>query len=296
MRVPRRAFGGSGVELSALALGSMRLTPPRFDSDSALALLLHLSDHGVTSFHVSHEYDSYPFVCDALAALRRARPSAPVELIAKIAAPHFDEASFSADRLRARVEALLGRLPADRVDVVQWMVRHTPNEDAPRLAILDRDRVAVAEAAAGLKADGKIGAFAVFPYSTPFRRAALAESFVDGLVDYLNPSELDAAASLDALDARRQGFVAMRPLFAGQLARDPASVDAALRFPLLHPATASMVISLSDIRQANQAIAAAQTRADLGAFRRAAARYGSTVPLSSAATSPPRPDSTPLAE
>ena len=273
MGVPRRAFGRTGVELSALALGTMRLTPPKFDADSALALLAHLADHGVTSFHVSHEYDSFPFVCDALAALRRARPAARVELIAKLAAPHFDETGFRADRLRERVEALLQRLPAERVDVVQWMVRHTPNDDAPRLAILQRDRLAVAEAAARLKAEGKIGAFAVFPYSEPFRRAALAEAFVDGLVDYLNPHELEAVPWLDRLEAHGQGFVAMRPLFAGEAARDPASVDAALRFPLLHAATAAIVVSLSDARQADQAIAAAQTHADPAAFRRALAGH-----------------------
>jgi aryl-alcohol dehydrogenase-like predicted oxidoreductase len=271
--VPRRAFGRSDVGLSALALGTMRMTAPKFDADSALALLLHLSDHGVTSFHVSHEYDSYAFVCDALAALRRARPAAPVELIAKIAAPHFDETGFSAERLRERIEALLRRLPAERVDVVQWMVRHTPNEDAPRLEILERDRLATAEAAQRLKAEGKIGAFAVFPYSEPFRRAALAEGFVDGLVDYLNPSELEAAPWLDALQAHGQGFVAMRPLFAGEVSRDPASLAAALRFPLLHPATAAMVVSLSDVRQADQAIAAAGIRADPDAFSGALAGY-----------------------
>ncbi|THD59742.1 aldo/keto reductase [Phenylobacterium sp.] len=270
MRVPRRAFGGCGVELSALALGTMRLMPPKFDADSAMALLTHLSDHGVTSFHVSAEYDSHPFVSDALAALRRARPSAPIEIIAKLAAPHFDEDGFSAQRLRERVEALLQGLPAERVDVVQWMARHTPNEDAPRLAVLERDRDLIGEAAGRLKAEGRIGAFAVFPYSEPFRRAVLAEPFVDGLVDYLNAGELEAADWLDRLRARGQGFVAMRPLFAGQLARDPGGVDAALSFPLLHPATAAMVVGLSDIRQADQAIAAAsETGADPNAFREA---------------------------
>jgi aryl-alcohol dehydrogenase-like predicted oxidoreductase len=271
MQVPRRAFGASGVELSALAFGTMRLASPKFDADTALCLLLHLSDHGVTSFHVSHEYDSHPFVCDALAALRGARPGAPIELIAKIAAPHFDETGFSGDAFRARIEALLQDLPAERVDVVQWMVRHTPNDDAPRLEILERERSAVAEAAERLKAQGKIGALAVFPYSEPFRAAALAEQFVDGLVDYLNPCELEAGAWLDVLAERGQGFVALRPLFAGVVARDPAQVDAALRFPLLHPATAALVVSLSDIRQADQAIAAATTRADPEAFHRAMA-------------------------
>ena len=269
MLVPRRAFGDSDVGLSALAFGAMRMMAPKFDADSALALLLHLSDRGVTSFHVSHEYDSHPFVCEALAALRIARPKARVEVIAKIAAPHFDETDFSANAFRARIEALLQLLPIERVDVVQWMVRHTPNDDAPRLAILERRRGAAAEAAGRLKAEGKIGVLATFPYSEPFRRAALAEPFVDGLVDYLNPGELEAAASLDGLDERGQGFVALRPLFAGQVARDPGQVDAALRLPLLHPATVAMVVSLSDVRQADQAIAASMIRPDRDAFHRA---------------------------
>lgn len=271
MIVPRRAFGGSGVGLSALALGTMRLAPPKFDAQSALDLLLHLCDHGVSSFHVSHEYESHAFACQALAALRRARPSAPVELIAKLASPHFDETGFSAHRLREHVEALLRQLPAERVDVVQWMVRHTPNDDAPRLEILRRDRDAIAEAAEKLTAEGKIGAFAMFPYSEPFRAAALAEPFVAGLVDYLNPRELDAAIWLDRLHGARQGFVAMRPLFAGAVAQ--GDIDAALRLPLLHPATAAIVVSLSNRAQADQAIAAAMTAPDADAFARAVARY-----------------------
>jgi aryl-alcohol dehydrogenase-like predicted oxidoreductase len=271
--VPRRAFGRSGVELSALALGTMRLAPPKFDAAGALALLLHLADHGVTSFHVSHEYESFGFVCETLAALRQARPGAPIELIAKLASPHFDETAFSAARLREGIEALLRRLPAERVDVVQWMVRHTPNEDAPRLAILQRDRDAIAQGAAQLKTEGKIGAFAVFPYSEPFRRTVLPAPFIDGLVDYLNPRELEAAAWLDGLQARGQGFAAMRPLFAGEVARDSASIAAALRLPLLHPATATIVVSLSDARQADEAIAAAQTAPDAEAFGRAVEGY-----------------------
>lgn len=273
MPVPRRRFGGSDVTLSTLALGTMRLTSPKFDADSALALLTHLADHGVTSFHVSHEYESHGFTCAALAALRRARPSAPIELIAKLASPHFDETAFSARRLTDHVETLLRQTQARRVDVVQWMVRHTPNDDAPRLDILRRDRDAIAEAAERLAAQGKIGAFAMFPYSEPFRAAALAEPFVAGLVDYLNPKELEAAPWLHRLQARGQGFVAMRPLFAGAVTRGPVGVDDALRFPLLHPATATMVVSLSNRAQADQAIAAAATPADRDAFAQAAAAY-----------------------
>ncbi len=265
------------MTLSALSLGTMRLAPPKFDADGAMALLLHLSDHGVSSFHVSHEYDSHGFVCAALAALRRARPAAPIELIAKIASPHFDETKFSALRLRDRIEALLRQAPARRVDVLQWMVRHTPNEDGPRLAILRRDREIIAEVAERLTDEGKIGAFATFPYSAPFRAAALDEPFVAGLVDYLNPRELETAASLDRLYSSGKGFAAMRPLFAGGLDRNPDSIAAALRFPLLHPATATIVVSLSNRAQADQAIAEAATPPDRDAFAQAAAIYAERI-------------------
>ena len=70
---PRRRFGGSSIELSALCFGCMRMSPSRLELKEAVDLLLALFDRGVTSFHSSHEYETYTFFCDALREMRRLR-------------------------------------------------------------------------------------------------------------------------------------------------------------------------------------------------------------------------------
>src|SRR5580704_12743948 len=77
--VPRRRFGQSSIKLSALCFGCMRLSPSRFDLNSAVDLLLTLFDRGVTSFHSSHEYDSYGLFCAALRELRRLRAGREIQ-------------------------------------------------------------------------------------------------------------------------------------------------------------------------------------------------------------------------
>ena len=262
----RRVFGRSGIELSALCFGTMRLLAPRFDLASATALVLDLFERGVTSFHVSHEYESYPLACAALKALRRARPGAVIEIVSKIPVPHFSEDRFDPARAIALIEADRQALGVDRVDIVQWMVRHTPNDDAPRLAVMARDGAVAQDTWEGLKANGKIGALAVFPYSDALLQASLALPWIDGLVTYLNPLELDAAPYLDRLATEGRGFMAIRPLLAGKVADDApfwntldiAAQDRpafAIAFSLMHPAVASTILTASSAAHLDQAIA-----------------------------------------
>ena len=245
----------------------MRLVPPRFDAASATDLLLSLYDQGVTSLHVSAEYDSWPVTCEAVRALRKARPNGPLEIVAKHAAPHFNETGFDPAIARARIDELRSGLGVDRIDVVQWMVRHTPNDDAPRLDILQRDAGPIEDAWSAMKAGGAVGALAVFPYSVAFLQAVKDLPWVDGIVDYLNLIELDGAPYLDGLTAAGKGFAAIRPLAAGKLAE---RAQEALAFPLLHPATASLIVTASSPANIGMAMTAARTRPDPDAFRRAA--------------------------
>jgi aryl-alcohol dehydrogenase-like predicted oxidoreductase len=288
--IPRRRFGQSSVELSALCFGCMRLSPSRFNLKEAVDLLLALFDRGVTSFHSSHEYDTYAFFCTALKELRRLRPGRKIETIVKIGVPHFDETEFSPARFRSLIEAELRNLRVDRVDIVQWLVRHTPNEDAPRLDILRRASSSIHEVWRRLHAEGKVGLLTAFPYSDTFLRASLELPDVAGLVTYLNLIETEAIPYLDGLFASGRGFAAIRPLNAGMLVggtvetvsalRDifpeiEASPDAltlvAFQFPLWHPAVAAVIASISSLGHAEQAIdAIAETVPDIERFRRIA--------------------------
>ena len=112
--------------MSAIAYGTMRLLPARFSDDEIVELFLTALDAGITTFHVSHEYESYPGVCRALKLARDARPGVTVEIVAKIGQPHFDENAFDAARFRALIEGALRDLGSETIDVVQWLVRHTP--------------------------------------------------------------------------------------------------------------------------------------------------------------------------
>ena len=241
-----------GPRLSVLAFGPMRLAEKGLDLRQTVDLLLRLADGGVDTFHSSREYDSHALFCAGLAGLRRARAGLRPVHVVKLGVPHFDEGRFRAARLTALVDEQLRALGTERLDVVQWLVRHNPNRDAPRLAVLADAAAEVAEAAAALKRAGKIGALAAFPYSRSFAEAALAYDWLDGLVDYLNPYETESAALLDRLDGR--GFVALRPFAAGRL-RD---VEVALGYALGRPAVATAVASLNSPAQVEAALAAVE--------------------------------------
>lgn len=248
----RRPLGDSGVELSALAFGSMRMEIYPAPDAHWERLLLHLVDAGVTSFHSSHEYDSYPRFCRVIKSVRRARPGIRLAHIAKLAVPHFDELRFDRSRFRTRIENELKNLGADSVDVVQWLVRQTPNSDERRLELL-RECLPELEAEwEMLRAAGKVRALTSYPYSPRFAAEVVKAKICRGLTSYLNPAEMEYADWLDGLGTRGQGFIAIRPLHAGKV-RDPRL---ALRFALLHPAVASAIVSLSSHRHAEEAIAA----------------------------------------
>jgi aryl-alcohol dehydrogenase-like predicted oxidoreductase len=264
----RRPLGDSGVDLSALTFGSMRIEVYPTPDSHWERLLLCLIDAGVTSFHSSHEYESYPRFCRLINKVRRARPTVRLQHIVKLAAPNFDEGRFQASLFRARVDSELKNLGADRLDVVQWLVRQTatPTSEERRLAML---RQALPELEAEwmtLRAAGKVGALTSFPYTRPFAKEVLQSKICNGLTSYLNPAELEYADWLDDMGAAGQGFIAIRPLCAGKVV-DPRG---ALRFALLHPTVASAILGVSSFSHAETAIAAVETaNADAAEFHRA---------------------------
>jgi aryl-alcohol dehydrogenase-like predicted oxidoreductase len=221
-------------------------------------LLLFLVDHGVSTFHSSHEYESHSYFCSVLERVKRLRPRNRFLHIAKVGVPHFDEKHFRGDRFRAIVESQLRDLNTERIDIVQWLVRQTPNEDAARLAVFREGFEEVIGTLSDLRDEGKVGVLVSFPYTTIFADEILKYDFCSGLIAYLNPGELEYAPHLDWAHSEGKGFVAIRPLFGGKLSRslDPEYLQVqraverlndspkevacfCFAFPLWHPAVAS---------------------------------------------------------
>jgi aryl-alcohol dehydrogenase-like predicted oxidoreductase len=279
----RRKFGNTGIELSNLTFGIMGLEPGKVTRKDAEALLCYLVDTGVTCFHSSHEYTSYAFFGELVRDYRGSRPSLHLQHIVKIGVPHFSEDRFRAAKLVAAVDNYLRDLKADRIDMVQWLLRSTPLEDARRIALLQEASAELRECVSTLQSCGKIGSFTSFPYSMEFARRWMAHEVSNGLVTYLNLAEPEMAELLPQLSSRGQGFVAIRPLAAGLLtaaglnrsypepemesrramllrakARLGVEAGALMRFscqfPLLSPVVASVIVGVSSIDHAKQVV------------------------------------------
>ncbi len=292
-----RRFGDTDLETSLVALGTMRWDPARLGSTGARDLLLHLVDRGLTAIHSSREYAFHEFFCSVLRDVRRLRPRwAPVHVV-KIGVPHFDESAFDPARLEAIVEQQRRALETDTIHVVQWLLRATPNTDERRLPLLARSRAALEDAWGRLQARGRVRFLASYPYSVPFLERALEVPVVRGLATYLNLEERELVPYLDRMHGEGRGLFAIRPLGAGRLvARGVSRLDAeawsevieivgggsrtaaALRFPLLHPATASVVVGISSQSHADELLDAVDVDPDPGRFHAVAERLSARSP------------------
>ena len=280
----RRSLGRAGPSLSQITYGTMRLanTP---DAERPLNLLMRLHDAGIDTHHSSFEYDSYPLYCETLDQLRRTGRS--IQHIVKLAEPSFDHTSFDAARLCSAIDARLRELGTDHLAVVQWMCRTPdPLDDHLSDRIAHHQRAEITECFESLEADGKVGAFAVFPYITSFGVTAKRELGVRAVCSYLSLFEQKSQSLLQAW----RPFIALRP-FAGadstvDSAPEVAAIEprpehryeAALRYPLLHPAVATTVVSVNTEPHVDLAIRVGQTAtADLAAFNNISDRVAGRV-------------------
>ncbi len=278
-----REFGQSGIKLSPVTFGSMRLDPQKIDLETAVELVTYLYESGINTFHSSHEYDTDAFFCQVMQQFRTRHPGAEIVHIAKIGVPHFDEAEFNSAKLIALIENRLEKLGTERIDLVQWLVRHQPNDDQHRLPILAACQPELQATWSKLQEQGKVGVLTSFPYSIPFAEAVLQFPTCRGLVTYLNLLEREMTPFLEQMEHGGQGYVAIRPLGGGLITTEnlaspggnntddieklKAMMTAldipmtevtkfAVQFPLLHPVVASVMVSVSSIEHATAIITA----------------------------------------
>jgi len=250
-----RRLGQSSVELSRLAFGTMRLDERRLDERACEHLINDSLARGITTFHSSIEYESFPRFCAILRRLGvRGRE---IQNVVKLAEPHFGDTSFDESRLREKVEAYLTKLGARRIDVVQWMWRGDLKDEEARLAGFARQRDEMQAAFNALRKEGKIGAVATFPYTVGFANAVLSARFSDGLAVYLNPFEQEMLGHVDRAAAIGAGIVAIRPLAAGRAAEEGIDVATCIRDVFSKPAVSTAVVTYSSLGHMEELVRAA---------------------------------------
>ncbi len=251
MKLESRPFARTAVRLSPITFGSMRLHE-HLDDDKAARLLAASLELGVTTIHVSTEYDSHPLFLRALQRLG----ARPFQFVAKLAEPHFGDLEFSRDRLFTKVDGYLRDLGTERLDVVQWMWRGDLKNEADRLHRFRAASAEISDAFGELRTAGKIGAVAAFPYTPAFADLVLDLGW-DGLAVYLNPLEQDYAPQILRAAAAGSSTIAIRPLAATK-ALASARVDDCVRSVLSHPGVATAVVSYSSIQHLEELVSAAR--------------------------------------
>lgn len=233
------------------------------DASAATGLIEHVLASGVTSFHCSLEYETFPLFRDAW----RQVPSsarAGATIVGKVASPHFGEDRFSAAAFRGKIEAYCEALSIERLDVVQWLLRYDLKQEEARLRIMAESAQEVAATVAELKREGRIGAFVGFPYTAAVGEELLAAEHCDGLALYVNPLERDMDHLVTAASDTGKSVLAIRPLAAGRLfAETQLTAADALDHVFGFPAVATAVVSVSSRRHLDQLTAHAAAAASV---------------------------------
>ncbi|MDP3401391.1 MAG: aldo/keto reductase [Brevundimonas sp.] len=250
MTAAQRRASVAGISLSPLTFGSMRVDRVG-DADAVARLIEQALDLGVTTFHVSSEYATWPLFQDAW---RTVRPDpATTRIIAKVGVPHFGETRFDPQTFADKIDQYRAALNVDRIAVVQWLLRHDLKDEPARLAILDDQSADIADCVTGLKASGTIGAMVSFPYTRGIAERALDHAACDGLALYCNPLELEMTDLFDQAGDRGKAVVAIRPFAAGRLFTETTfTARDALAVSLAHPAVATVVASVSSSARLNE--------------------------------------------
>ena len=272
---PRRQLGARGPTLSSLTLGSMRIDERFTDSGRVQSLLEEAFALGVDTLHSSDEYSSFALFRSASAAAARAIGTEPRHVV-KLAEPAFGESRFDASRFAQRIRMYVAALSVTRLAVVQWMIRADTSRPAQRLDILHRDAAAIGTVVEELRAEGLLEALVVFPYSSGDVNPTLAKDWCDGIAVYLNPCETEYVPAVQSAHSCRKGAIGIRPFAAGRAvgaARgtsvpNPFTSPAAqcIGWPLLHPAVATVVASISTTEHLKEAVRFASIAADQALF------------------------------
>lgn len=236
----------------------MRLLKQNISFEDARLLIRKAIDYGITSFHSSFEYESYKYFKAIFCDVKKDFPNKKFEHIIKLGEPHFDSNTFNPKRFRKIVEDQIYQLKTERIDVVQWLLRHTPNEDKFRLQILEDCFEEFNLISSKLKKEGKIGIVGCYPYSQKFASEINNKKKPDCWITYFNLIQRNWK------DLTSDCFLAISPFAEGVLLRsnylsdilsknsfmkNKTIIESSLLFPLLNPNIKTLIGSVSNLSQ-----------------------------------------------
>jgi aryl-alcohol dehydrogenase-like predicted oxidoreductase len=194
--IPTRAYGNSGLQLSALGLGAGQLGDERLPEPDAEALLLGALDAGVSFIDTAPSYGVSEQRIGRYLGARRDHAVISTKL--GYGVPGIPD--WTGPCITAGVEQALRVLRTDRIDIGHL-------HSCPR-AVLEQGEVV--DALANAKAQGKLRAIAYSGENDDLRYALRSHRF-DGLMASLNPFEQRVADEV-LPDLGGAGFIAKRPV------------------------------------------------------------------------------------
>ncbi len=225
-----RKLAGTDLELSVLTFGTIwfAAAPKREHIDSEEGKkALHLAiDSGVNSIHTSYEYRTRNVVREAL---RERSDAKNLKHIIKVPDP--DRAAtdnvFKPDYFRKQVEDALAELGADRIDLLQWIIRDgTENDAEVSLEKFNAYKDDVRAIFEKLRDEGKVGYLGNFVYTDKYADEATASGALDTLLCYYNAWDTTILPTIEKLSDRNMGAVVLRPFHGGMLTTKRADRNA----------------------------------------------------------------------
>ncbi|NIA69371.1 aldo/keto reductase [Pelagibius litoralis] len=289
MSIAYRRLRGTSLDVSVLCYGPMRLATTPSDPllpvhERAMRAAL---DGGINFVHSSYEY-GVRWLMNRVLSDHPARND--LHHVIKVPVPDWDDGAFDGRKYEMRIDEALKELCCEQIALVQWMWRIRPHDETHRLPLLARCIDGLRETHERLAQAGKVGELATFPYFPQSAAAAMMSSAdFKCLIGYYNLLEVELSPVADMLEADGRSFLAIRPLYEGVLTdryADHASVPHdhrlkaakyaaafekraalmkafpeiaeqgltkfALRFPLLSPNCASVIVGINTEEQVEQ--------------------------------------------
>lgn len=260
--LPKRPLGKTGLEVTALGLGCFYLGSVR-DGAAAEAVMRRAFDLGVNWFDTAPSYNA------GVSEERLGRALRGVRDRVLLATKSTERSGRAAVR---ELEASLGRLGTDRVDLFQFHALRT-DEDAERIF----GEGGAHEAILGAKKAGKVRHIGFTGHFDPALMARVcAERPVETVLMPLNALDPHSRSFEEgALPAAREkglGVIAMKVFASGRLVDDPAlspSPEECVRYSLSLP-IATAIVGCSTMEELERDLACAKTSAPLSERERKA--------------------------